>query len=120
MDINQLKYQILKDAEHQDLLPTTLINKYDVALDGLMEVLKSLLNDGSLVLSDKKWLRITEKGLLSLTEVEEIAEEEYERSSYFDEFFSRSNTVLVNEPCLPSLEGCKKIMEGESHKETSN
>jgi predicted transcriptional regulator len=63
MVTEQLKYQILKDAEQQDLLPTALINKYDVSLEWLMEILKSLLNDGFLALTEGKWLRITEKGV---------------------------------------------------------
>ena len=48
MDINHLEYHILKDAEQGDLLPTALISKYDVTLDRLMDVLKSMLHEGYL------------------------------------------------------------------------
>lgn len=64
MVIDKLKYQILKDAEQNDLLPTALISKYDVTLERLMDVLKSLLDEGCLALTEGKWLRITEKGML--------------------------------------------------------
>lgn len=122
MDIDNLEYQILKDAEQGDLLPTALILKYDVTLERLMDVLKSMLDEGYLVLTDGKWLRITEKGeqCVLKTEEETAAEIEHWKSCYIDEFFSRSSTVEVNEPYLPSAEACKIIMEGESKKETSN
>ena len=122
MVIKGLGYLILKDAAREDLLPTALISKYDVTLERLMYVLKSMLNEGYLTLTDGKWLRITEKGRLSEKEIEESEIQEIEgwKSSYMDEFSSRNNTVEVNEPYLPSIEGLKKIMEGAGHKETSN
>ena len=122
MAIEGLEYQILKDATQEDLLPTAMISKYDVTLERLMYVLRSLLNEGYLALTDGKWIRITEKGRLSVREKEEAEIQELEdwKSSYMDEFFSRSNTVEVNEPYLPSTEGLKKIMEGAGLKETSN
>ncbi len=122
MDINHLEYHILKDAEQGDLLPTALISKYDVTLDRLMDVLKSMLHEGYLILTDGKWLRITEKGEQCIVKTEEEAADEIDnwKSSYIDEFFSRSSTIEVNEPYLPSAEACKIIMEGESKKETSN
>ena len=121
MVTDQLKYQILKDAEQQDLLPTALINKYDVSLEWLMEILKSLLNDGLLTLTEGKWLRITEKGKLSISEEEDITEvEENRKTSYIEDFFTRNVTIGVNEPYLPSSITCMKIMEGARQKETSN
>ena len=124
MVIDRLKYQILKDAEQQDLLPTALINKYDISLEWLMEILKSLLNEGLLALTDGKWLRITEKGKMSLSKEpkeEETAEvDENKKSSFIEEFFTRNVTVGVNEPYLPSSITCMKIMEGVRQKETSN
>ena len=122
MAIEGLEYQILKDATQEDLLPTAMISKYDVTLERLMYVLRSLLNEGYLALTDGKWIRTTEKGRLSVREKEEAEIQELEdwKSSYMDEFFSRSNTVEVNEPYLPSTEGLKKIMEGAGLKETSN
>lgn len=119
MVTEQLKYQILKDAEQQDLLPTALINKYDVSLGWLMEILKSLLNDGLLALTEGKWLRITEKGKLSIAEEEDVPEDD-RKTSYIEEFFTRSVTIGVNEPYLPSSITCMKIMEGARQKETSN
>ena len=120
MVTDQLKYQILKDAEQQDLLPTALINKYDVSLEWLMEILKSLLNDGLLTLTEGKWLRITEKGKQSIAEEEVVPEEDNRKASYIEEFFTRSVTIGVNEPYLPSSITCMKIMEGVRQKETSN
>ena len=122
MDIDNLGYQILKDAEQGDLLPTALISKYDVTLERLMDVLKAMLLEGFLILTEGKWLRITEKGEQCIIKTEEETADEIEhwKSSYIDEFFSRSSTVEVNEPYLPSTEACKIIMEGESKKETSN
>lgn len=119
MVTEQLKYQILKDAEQQDLLPTALINKYDVSLGWLMEILKSLLNDGLLALTEGKWLRITEKGKLSIAEEEDVPEDD-RKTSYIEEFFTRSVTIGVNEPYLRSSITCMKIMEGARQKETSN
>ena len=46
MDIEGLEYLILQDAVTEDLLPTALISKYDVTLERLMSVLRSLLNEG--------------------------------------------------------------------------
>ena len=122
MDIEGLEFLILQDAAKEDLLPTALISKYDVTLERLMSVLRSLLNEGYLTLTEGKWLRITEKGKQSIKEKEEeeIREIEAWKSNYVEEFFSRSNTVEVNEPYLPSTEGLKKIMEGAGLKETSN
>lgn len=121
MVTDQLKYQILKDAEQQDLLPTALINKYDVSLEWLMEILKSLLNDGLLTLTEGKWLRITEKGKSNIAEEGVVAEVEEERkTSYIEDFFTRNVTIGVNEPYLPSSMTCMKIMESERQKETSN
>lgn len=124
MVIDQLKHQIMKDAEQQDLLPTALINKYDVSLEWLMEILKSLLNDGLLTLTDGKWLRITEKGKLDLSKdpkkEEAPDEDENKKTSFIEEFFTRNVTVGVNEPYLPSSITCLKIMESERQKETSN
>lgn len=122
MVIEGLEYLILQDAAKEDLLPTALISKYDVTLERLMSVLRSLLNEGYLTLTEGKWLRITEKGKQSIKEKEEdvIRQIGEWKSSYIDEFFSRSNTVEVNEPYLPSTEGIKKIMEGAGLKETSN
>jgi len=111
MVTEQLKYQILKDAEQQDLLPTALINKYDVSLEWLMGILKSLLNDGFLALTEGKWLRITEKGKQSIAE-EDVPEEDDRKTSYIEDFFTRSVTIGVNEPYLPSSITCMKIMEG--------
>lgn len=122
MDIEGLGYLILQDAGKEDLLPTALISKYDVTLERLMNVLRLLLNEGYLTLTEGKWLRITEKGKQSIKEKEEdeIGQIAEWRSSYIDEFFSRGNMVEVNEPHLPSTEGLKKIMEGVGQKETSN
>ena len=122
MDIEGLEYLILQDAAKEDLLPTALISKYDVTLERLMSVLRLLLNEGYLTLTEGKWLRITEKGKQGIKEKEEdeIRQIGEWKSSYIDEFFSRSNTVEVNEPYLPSTEGLKKIMEGAGLKETSN
>jgi len=122
MDIEGLEYLILQDAAKEDLLPTALISKYDVTLERLMNVLRSLLNDGYLKLTEGKWIRITEKGRQSVTKREEEKVDEIDRwkLNYIEEFFSRNSTVQVNEPCLPSIEGLKKIMEGEEQKETSN
>lgn len=122
MDIENLEYQILKDAEKEDLLPTALISKYDVTLERLMDVLKAMLREGFLKLTEGNWLSITEVGKQYILKVEEETAEEIDnwKSSYIDEFFSRSSTVEVNEPYLPSADACKKIMEGESKEETSN
>lgn len=121
MVIDKLKYQILKDAEQNDLLPTALISKYDVTLERLMDVLKSLLDEGCLALTEGKWLRITEKGMLcSIKEIEDVNKTIYGNQNYLAEFFSRSGSIGVNEPYLPSSETCKKIMEGEKSKETRN
>ena len=62
MDIENLEYQILKDAEKEDLLPTALISKYDVTLERLMDVLKAMLREGFLKLTEGNWLSITEVG----------------------------------------------------------
>lgn len=122
MDIDNLEYQILKDAEQRDLLPTALISKYDVTLERLMDVLKAMLNEGYLILTGGKWLGITEKGKLRIikTDAETADEIENWKLSYIGEFFSKRSTVEVNEPYLPSVEACKKIMEGECQQETSN
>lgn len=122
MDIEGLDYNILKDAAHEDLLPTALISKYDATLERLMHRLRLLLNEGYLSLSDGKWIKITEKGkqYVKKKEEEEISEIEKWKSSYKESFFCRSNTVEVNEPYLPSTEGLKKIMEGAGYRETSN
>lgn len=122
MDIEGLDYNILKDATHEDLLPTALISKYDATLERLMHRLRMLLDEGYLSLSDGKWIRITEKGrqCVKKKEEEEISEIEEWKSIYIESFFCRSNTVEVNEPYLPSTEGLKKIMEGAGYRETSN
>lgn len=121
MVTDQMKYQILKDAEQKDLLPTALINKYDVSLEWLMEMLKSLLNDGFLALTDGKWLRITEKGKSFIAEDEKVTEvEEDRKTSYIEDFFNRNVTIGINEPYLPSSITCMKIMEGVRQKGTSN
>lgn len=122
MDIEELDYNILKDATHEDLLPTALISKYDATLEKLMHRLRILLDEDYLSLSDGKWIRITEKGkqYVKKKEEEEISEIEEWKSSYTESFFCRSNTVEVNEPYLPSTEGLKKIMEGAGYRETSN
>ena len=122
MDIDELKYQILMDANQGDLLPTALISKYDITLEKLMDLLKSLLSGGCLALTDGKWLRITERGRLDIEEKEEQKREEqnFWKANYLNDFFDRSNTIEVNEPYLPSLDALKKIMEGEQQKETSN
>ncbi len=122
MDIDNLNYQILKDAEQGDLLPTALISKYDVTLERLMDVLKAMLREGYLELTEGNWLSITEVGKQYIVKTEEKTADEIDKwkSSYIGEFFSRSSTVEVNEPYLPSTEACKKIMEGESQEETSN
>lgn len=52
MDIEGLEYFILQDAVTEDLLPTALISKYDVTLERLMSVLRSLLNEGYLTLTE--------------------------------------------------------------------
>ena len=86
-----------------------------------MEILKSLLNDGLLTLTEGKWLRITEKGKSNIAEEDVVAEVEEERkTSYVDDFFTRNVTIGVNEPYLPSSITCMKIMESERQKETSN
>lgn len=122
MVIKELEFHILQDAVKENLLPTALISKYDVTLDRLMHSLRSLLSEGYIELTEGKWIRITEKGRLSVTKKEEEQLDEIDlwKSSYIEEFFSRSSTVQVNEPCLPSIEGIKKIMEGEGQRETSN
>lgn len=122
MDIEELEFQILRDATQEDLLPTALISKYDVTLERLLHVLRLLLDEGYLTLTDGKWIGITEKGIRSVEEKveEDIVEIEEWKSSYIDEFFSRSNTIEVNEPCMPSTDGLKKIMEGAGIQETSN
>lgn len=122
MVIEGLEYHILLDAVKENLLPTALISKYDVTLDRLMHSLRSLLCEGYIELTEGKWIRITEKGRQSVTKKEEEQLDEIDlwKSSYIEEFFSRSSTVQVNEPCLPSIEGLKKIMEGEEQRETSN
>ncbi len=122
MDIEGLEYLILQDAVKEDLLPTALISKYDVTLERLMSVLRLLLNEGYLALTEGKWLRITEKGKQSIREKEEdeIRQIAEWKSSYLEEFFSRGNTVEINDPYLPSADGLKNIMEGEGQKETSN
>ena len=122
MDIDNLKYQILKDAAQENLLPTALITKYDITLERLMQELKSLLDEGYLTLTEEKWIRITEKGKQDLKEKEEEETGKLGawKSSYIEEFFSRSNKVEINEPYLPSIEGLKTIMEGAGLKETSN
>lgn len=122
MDIDELKYQILMDANQGDLLPTALLSKYDITLEKLMDLLKSLLSGGCLTLTDGKWLRITERGRLDIEEREEQKKEEHNfwKANYLNDFFDRSNTIEVNEPYLPSLDALKKIMEGEQQKETSN
>lgn len=120
MDIEELEYLIMKDAEQGDLLPTSLISKYDVTLERLLHILRLLLDDGCLTLTDEKRIKTTEMGKRSVEEKEKekIKEIDKWKSSYIDDFFSRSNTVGVNEPCLPSTDGLKKIMEGK--RETSN
>lgn len=122
MDIEGLAYLILQDAVQNDLLPTTLISKYDVTLERLIYELSSLLDEGYLSLTDSKWIRITEKGKNSVREREEqeLAIIEEWKSSYIDEFFTSSITVGVNEPYLPTIKGLKNIMEGAGLKETSN
>lgn len=122
MAIEELEYQILKDAAQEDLLPTALISKYDVTLERLLHVLRLLLDEGYLTLTDGKWIKITEKGKRSVEEKEkeQIKKIEEWKSSYIDEFFSRSNTIDVNEPCLPSIDSIKRIMEGGGLRETSN
>ncbi len=118
MDIDNLEYQILKDAEQGDLLPTALISKYDVTLERLMDVLKSMLYEGCLILTERKWLSITEKGKQYVIKAEEETADKIDnwKSSYIDKFFRRSSTVEVNEPYLPSAEACKIILGGESQK----
>lgn len=54
MDIEGLEYFILQDAVTEDLLPTALISKYDVTLERLMSVLRSLLNEGYLTLTGRE------------------------------------------------------------------
>ena len=122
MDIDNLKYQILKDAEQGELLPTALISKYDVTLERLMDELKAMLREGYLKLTEGNLLSITEVGNQYIIKTEEETAKEIDnwKSSYIDEFFSRSSTVEVNEPYLPSAGACKIIMEGECQEETSN
>ena len=122
MAIEDLEYYILRDAAREDLLPTTLISRYDVTLDRLMRCLRSLLDEGYLMLTEGKWIRITEKGrqIVKEKEEEEIREIEAWKSNYVEEFFSRENAVEANDPYLPSADGLKNIMEGEGQKETSN
>jgi len=122
MDIDNLKNLILKDAVHEDLLPTAMILKYDVTLEVLMNVLKDLLSEKYLVLTGEKWLRITEKGEQHIEKIDTEMSDRigYRNSSYIDDFFCRNICLEVNEPYLPSLEACKKIIEGECQKETSN
>ena len=123
MDIEGMEYLILKDAVQGDLLPTALISKYDVTLERLMSMLKSLLNKGYLTLTEGKWLRITEKGRKRVNKEEEKVDltEDQWKYSFLDEFFCRSGcTVEVNEPCLPTIDAIKIIMEGERKEETSN
>ena len=122
MAINKLENLILKDAEQGDLLPTALISKYDITLEKLMDVLNTLLNEGYLALTDGIWLRITEKGRESMTQKEDVDEDEscQWKFNYIKEFFNRCSMVQVNEPYLPSTESCMKIMEGKRYKETIN
>lgn len=122
MATNQLRYRILKDAEQHDLLPTTLMDKLDVALEELMETLTSLLNEGCLSLTEGKWIRITDAGREAVAKEEEkIDEEVIDNTNYYEDFFTRwSGTVEINEPYLPSIGALKQIMEGVGVKETSN
>lgn len=120
MDIEKLKKQILEDASKEDLLPTSLMSKYNITLDSLMKALRDLLDNGFLTLTDKKLIRISDNGKKATETKEDKNKYEDEESEYYEEFFSRSNYIEVNEPCLPSIKGLKKILEGRGLKETSN
>lgn len=120
MDIEKLKKQILEDASKEDLLPTSLMSKYDITLNSLMKALRDLLDNGFLTLTDKKWIRISEIGKRTTETKEDNKKYEDEGPGYYKGFFSRSNTVEVNEPYLPTIKGLKKLLEGRGLKETSN
>lgn len=113
------------DANKEDLLPTSLIDKYDVTLGALMQALRELIDEGFLLLTEKKWIRISENGKKEVKEVKEIEEENKYyiidgTLSYVNSFFDRNSNVEINKPCLPSTEGLKKIMEGRGQLKTSN
>lgn len=125
VDIKILKDHILMDANKEDLLPTSLIDKYDVTLGALMQALRELIDEGFLLLTEKKWIRISENGKKEVKEVKEIEEENKYyiidgTLSYVNSFFDRNSNVEINKPCLPSTEGLKKIMEGRGQLKTSN
>jgi hypothetical protein len=63
---------------------------------------------------------VYEKGKQSIAEEADVPEEDDIKTSYIEEFFTRSVTIGVNEPYLPSSITCMKIMEGARQKETSN
>lgn len=63
MSIEQLSLRILQDAKKENLVPTSLIERYNVSSDLVIAVLNSLIQSEQLRLTSDNKLQITDKGV---------------------------------------------------------
>lgn len=79
MSIEQLSLRILQDAKKENLVPTSLIERYNVSSDLVIAVLNSLIQSEQLRLTSDNKLQITDKGvkLVNLQNVPKIGDTYY-------------------------------------------
>lgn len=63
MSIEQLSLKILQDAKKENLIPISLMERYNVSSDLVIAVLNSLIQSEQLRLTSDNKLQITDKGV---------------------------------------------------------
>lgn len=102
MDTKRLSIQILRDASKEDLIPISLLRRYDVSTNAILCILNLLIHSGKLILSPDNKLKITKKGLDEIEKTDnEASIEEHHSKRPRRKVRKRLN---VNEPYLPIIQ----------------
>lgn len=102
MDFSWLSKKILLDASKGELIPISLLRKYDVSTDILLATLNLLIHEGKLSLESNNKLKITQDGLKSL-EQEEKKQCDEKRNAKRRTRKRKSKRLTINEPYLPII-----------------
>lgn len=102
MDFSWLSSKILLDASKGDLIPISLLRKYDVSTDILLATLNLLIHEGKLTLESNNKLKITQDGLKSL-EQEEKKQDGKNRNARRKTHRRKNKRLTINEPYLPII-----------------
>lgn len=101
MDTKSLSLQILRDASKEDLIPISLLRRYDVSTNTILCILNLLIHSGKLALSPDNKLKITKEGLDEIEKNDkEAALKEHHSTRPHRKVRKRLN---VNEPYLPLI-----------------